>query len=142
MKNAITVVLKNHPYARSYNHLGGANDIKTHHWLHINVKFISKPGQYEPILKAFSTLEPFAQLAWFPAQNCPTQTINQWTVRHSPVAREEGDSLWLAFECLNTIPKEFLQYIADKLQIRVRISYCPPYGVEWIVQELVPNIHK
>lgn len=142
MKNEITVVLESHQFTRSYNKQGGAIDIKSHEWIHINVKFLAKPKQYEPLLKAFSTKEPFKQLGWQMADKCPTKTISRWTVRPSPVAREEGDSLWLAFECLGQIPEEFFQYIADKFQIRVRISYCLPYARNWQIRLYKPALEN
>ena len=142
MKNEINVVLKDHPFTRSYNTLGGAIDIKSHDWIHINVKFLAKPEQYEPLLKAFSSQEPFVQLGWQGSDRCPTKTIGRWTVRCSPVAREEGDSLWLAFECLGQIPEEFFQYLASRLQIRVRISYCPPYARKWLIKLYEPALEN
>ena len=142
MKNEITVVLESHPFARSYNKLGGAIDIKSHEWIHINVKFLAKPKQYEPLLKAFSTKEPFKRLEWVGGQSCPTKTISRWTVRQSPVAREEGDSLWLAFECLGEIPGEFFQYMADKFQMRVRVSYCPPHATRWLIKVYEPALEN
>ena len=142
MKNEITVVLKDHPFTRSYNKLGGAIDIKSHDWIHINVKFLAKPEQYEPLLKAFSTKEPFKQLGWQMADKCPTKTISRWTLRPSPVAREEGDSLWLAFECLGEIPAEFFQYIADMFQMRVRISCCAPYLRKWLIKVYEPILEN
>ena len=140
MKKEINVVLDNHPYAREYNWLGGAVDIKNHNWMHINVKFLAKPQKYEPLLKAFSTNEPFKQLSWKGNQNCPTKSICSWTVRQSPVAKEEGDSLWLAFECLGGVPEEFFQYMSDEFLMRVRISYCPPYARKWLIKIFEPAI--
>ena len=142
MKKEITVVIEGHPFARECNWLGGAIDIKSHEWIHINVKFLAKPEQYEPLLKAFSTKEPFKQLGWQKADKCPTKTVSRWTVRQSPVAREEGDSLWLAFECLGEIPEEFFQYIADKFQMRVRISYCPPHATRWPIKVYEPALEN
>lgn len=127
MKKTITVAISNHPFSREYNIYGGAMDIKENSWVHINVKFLALPKQYQKLLEAFSATNPFECLGWIDVLNCPTKTISRWTVRESPVAKEEGDSLWLSFECLNQIPNEFFQYLADKFQIKVRISYCPPY---------------
>ena len=138
MQNEITVVVKDHPFTRSYNQLGGVIDIKSHEWIHINVKLIANPENYEPLLRAFSTKEPFKQLGWMGGHSCPTRTISRWTVRPSPVAREEGNSLWLAFECLGKIPEEFFQCIADRFQIRIKISYCPPYARKWLIKAYKP----
>jgi hypothetical protein len=127
MKKEITVVIPNHPFSREYNQLGGAVDIKTHSWTHINVKFLATPVEYSQLLKAFSTATPFELLGWDSPDDCTTKTISRWTVRESPVAKQEGDSLWLSFECLNQIPDKFFQYLSNKFQIKIRISYCPPY---------------
>jgi hypothetical protein len=42
------VVVPNHPHAREVNWLGGAVDIKTHRWIHCNVRFKGTPEQYAP----------------------------------------------------------------------------------------------
>jgi hypothetical protein len=139
MKKEITVVIKSHPHARQYNWLGGPMDIKNHEWVHVNVKFLAKPEQYEVLQKAFSTSTPFGDLDWLGCLTCPTQTISRWTVRESPVAKEEGDSLWLAFECLQTVPSEFLQYLANRFQIQIQASYCPPYATKWLVLLYAPT---
>lgn len=134
MKKETTVVIESHPYSRQYNRYGGAVDIKEHSWIHINVKFLASPSQYQKLFEAFSTTTPFEHLGWVDVEGCTTKTISRWTVRESPVAREEGDSLWLAFECLKEIPNEFFQYLSNKFQIKIRISYCPPYRTgKWAV---------
>lgn len=140
MKKKITVVIEGHPFAREYNWLGGAVDIKQHDWVHVNVKFLGKPKDYEQILKAFSTQLAFEQLGWSGTDKCPTKTISRWTVRESPVAKEEGDSLWLAFECLGAIPEQFIQYLADKYRMRIRASYCPPYATKWVITMYHPTL--
>jgi hypothetical protein len=133
MKNEITVVIPNHPFSREYNRLGGAVDIKAHNWTHINVKFLATPSEYAQLLNAFSTNAPFELLGWNGFDGCPTKTISRWTVRESPVAKKEGDSLWLSFECLHDIPNDFFQYLANKFQIKIRVSYCPPYKTgKWL----------
>jgi hypothetical protein len=142
MKKEITVVLDNHPFAREYNWLGGAVDIKNHNWVHVNVKFLAKPEKYEELLIAFSTQTPFELLGWVGDSECPTKTISRWAIRESPVAKQEGDSLWLAFECLERIPEHFFQYLANQFQIHIRTSYCPPHARKWLIKayESVENI--
>jgi hypothetical protein len=140
MKTDLTVVIANHPFSRTYNLLGGATDIKEHNWIHINVKFMGSPVEYSELLKAFSTDKPFELLGWNFSHHCSTKTISRWTLRESPVAKQEGDSLWLSFECLDQIPNGFFQYLSNKFQIKIRISYCPPYrtGV-WEVAIYMPS---
>jgi hypothetical protein len=127
MKKEITVVIPNHPFSREYNQLGGAIDIKTHNWTHVNVKFLATSVEYSQLLSAFSTSAPFELLGWDGSDDCTTKTISRWTVRESPVAKQEGDSLWLSFECLNQIPDNFFQYLSNKFQMKIQVSYCPPY---------------
>lgn len=141
MKKEITVVIDNHPYSRQYNVYGGAMDIKTHDWIHINVKFLASPSEYQKILEAFSTSKPFDILGWVGVTACPTNTISRWTVRESPVAKQEGDSLWLSFECLKKTPNQFFQHLSNKFQLKIRISYCPPYKTgKWLTELFVPMI--
>lgn len=127
MKSEINIVIADHSYSRVYNSLGGAIDIKAHNWIHINVKFMGSPDEYRMLLKAFSTDKPFELLGWSLSDHCSTKTISRWTVRESPVAKQEGDSLWLSFECLDEIPQKFFQYLSNEFQIKILISYCPPY---------------
>ena len=141
MKKEITVVIDNHPFSRDYNTYGGATDIKSHEWIHINVKFLASPNQYQKLLEAFSTSTPFECLGWIAVDDCSTKTISRWTVRESPVAKQEGDSLWLSFECLKKTPSQFFQYLSDKFEMKIRISYCPPYKTgKWITEIFVPTM--
>ncbi len=131
MKKEITVVIDNHPFSREYNMYGGAIDIKRHKWIHVNAKFISSPKKYGKLLEVFSKSNPFELLDWDFRDDCPTRTISRWTIRESPVASQEGDSLWLSFECLDVIPDNFFVYIAKKFNLKIYISYCEPYQIIW-----------
>lgn len=130
----IDVVVPHHPHARLRNHYGAPVDIKTHDWVHSNVKFVGTPEQYKDIKYAFSTTDPWTALGYKPVTvEDATLTISRWTYRDCPVAHRDGPSLWLAFESLHKPPTEFLQYVANTQPVTsVTLSYCPPYKTgEW-----------
>lgn len=125
----INLIIPDHPHSRKYNSLGGCEDIKSHQWIHCNVKIIAKPVVYDPIKKAFCTLSPFTKLGWR-MLNCPTETISRWTIKDSPVAAQEGDSLWLSFEILEKTPDAFLEFLSKKFEIKIKLTYYPPYVIQ------------
>ena len=142
MKKEITVVLANHPFSRQYNIYGGAIDIKRHSWIHVNAKLISTPKKYSKLLEAFSKPNPFELLEWDFRNDCSSKTISRWTIRESPVASQEGDGLWLSFECLDVIPENFFVYIVKKFDIKINVSYCEPYQVKWKLRIYEQNFFK
>lgn len=126
MLKETNLVIPNHPYSRKYNSLGGCEDIKNHSWTHCNVKFIESPAVYDPIKKAFHTFSPFKNLGWC-LDDCPTRTISRWTIKDSPVALQEGGSLWLSFEILDKTPDNFLEFLSTKFNMKIRLTYYQPY---------------
>jgi hypothetical protein len=139
MNKELNVVIENHPYSRSYNWLGGCEDIKSHNWVHCNIKFITSPECYAPIKDAFSSPEAFKILCW-DANDKVTASISRWTLRDSPVASQEGHSLWLSFESLGLTPDNFLTFIADKFDIKIRLTYYLPYSSQPKQKFFVPNL--
>jgi hypothetical protein len=137
----LNLIIPNHPHSRKYNSLGGCEDIKTHRWIHCNVKFIAKPVDYDPIKKAFSTLNPFTILGWR-IDDDPTITISRWTVRDSPVADQEGDSLWLSFEVQEKTPDSFLNFLSNKFNMKIRLTYYQPYMIRFKQKYFLPASGK
>jgi hypothetical protein len=131
----VDVVVPDHPRARLRNHYGAPVDIKTHNWVHSNVKFVGTPEQYKDIKSAFSTTtSPWNALGYKPVTvDDATLTISRWTYRDCPVAHRDGHSLWVAFESLHNPPTLFLQHVANTQPVTsVTLSYCPPYKTgEW-----------
>ncbi len=113
MLEALEVVVPNHPKARERNKFDAPVDVKEHDWVHTNVKFVGTPVQYGTVYKAFKGTTPFTDLGYKAQADCPTHTISRWSVRECPVAKYDGDSLWLAFESRGGTPHQFLQYVAD-----------------------------
>lgn len=138
MINEITLVIPNHPFSRKYNLLGGCEDIKNHRWIHCNVKFIHNPVVYEPIKRAFSTVSPFTNLGWY-TDDCPTKTISRWTIKDSPVSSQEGDSLWLSFEVLEKTPDSFLNFLSNKFDLKIRLTYYQPYMIRFKQKFFLPT---
>ena len=125
MNEELNVVIKNHPNTRAYNWLGGCEDVKNHNWIHCNVKFLASPENYAPIKDAFGRAEAFQILGWNENDEV-TSSISRWTLRDSPVSKQEGSSLWLSFESLGATPDDFLAYIAKKFVIKIRLTYYLP----------------
>jgi hypothetical protein len=131
VSDPIDVVVPDHPQARLRNHYGAPVDIKTHNWVHSNVKFVGTPVQYQVIKDAFSTTNPWGKLGYKPITvEDATLSISRWSYRDCPVAHRDGDSLWVAFESLHKPPTEFLQHVANTQPVTsVTLSYCPPYKI-------------
>lgn len=139
MQDSIDVVVADHPKARTYNHLGGAVDIKTHNWVHTNVKFKGEPSKYQPIKDAFSTTNPWKALAYVPDRDCPTLSISRWSYRDCPVPQHDGHSLWVSFESLHESPHKFFQHVVNKYSIKVEASICPTYAIKWVNKSYQPE---
>ena len=131
MLEALEVVVPNHPKARERNRFDAPMDVKEHDWVHTNVKFVGTPVQYGTVHKAFKGATPFADLGYKAQADCPTHTISRWSVRECPVAKYEGDSLWVAFESRGGTPHTFLQYVADTQNVTVVGTHLPVYSIRW-----------
>lgn len=124
----IDVVVPNHPHARVRNKYDAPVDIKTHNWVHSNIKFVGTPEQYSHIKAAFTGTNPWNALGYSPTVDDATLTISRWTYRDCPVAHRDGHSLWVALESLHKPPTEFLQHVVNTQPVTaVTLSYCPPY---------------
>lgn len=132
VENAKEVVVPNHPHAREYNKYGCPFDIKHHDWVTCNIKFHATPEVYAPIKQAFSTTNPWDALGYKPSVECSTVTISRWAYRDCPVPEHDGHSLWLHFESKAVPPEQFLQFVANKFDMKVSLNYCPPYQVKWV----------
>lgn len=139
MLDSTDVVVPNHPMARKYNHLGGAVDVKTHNWVHSNIKFRGEPQEYKPIKDAFTTLDPWHALGYVPDRDCPTLSVSRWSYRDSPVAKHDGSSLWVSMESLHQAPYKFVQHVANKYRITVDVSTCPTYSIRWVDKTFQPE---
>lgn len=139
MLDSTDVVVLNHPMAREYNHLGGAVDIKTHNWVHSNIKFRADPEIYKPIKDAFMTHDPWGKLGYKAGRDCPTASISRWSYRDSPVPEHDGHSLWVALESLHEAPYKFVQHVANKYRITVDVSTCPTYSIRWVEKTFKPE---
>lgn len=131
MLDALEVIVPNHPKARERNRFDAPVDVKEHDWVHTNVKFVGTPAQYAGIHSAFQCHIPFTLLGYKAQADCPTHTISRWSVRECPVAKHDGDSLWLAFESRGGTPHAFLQYIADTQPVTVVGTHLPVYSMKW-----------
>jgi hypothetical protein len=131
MLEALEVVVPNHPKARQRNKFDAPVDVKEHDWVHTNVKFVGTPAQYGTVYKAFKGTTPFTDLGYKAQANCPTHTISRWSVRECPVAKYDGDSLWLAFESKGGTPHQFLQHVADTQNVTVVGTHLPVYSIRW-----------
>jgi len=131
MDDALEVVVPNHPKARQRNKFDAPVDVKEHDWVHTNVKFVGTPVQYGTVYKAFKGTTPFTDLGYKAQADCPTHTISRWSVRECPVAKYDGDSLWLAFESRGGTPHQFLQYVADTQPVTVVGTHLPVYSIRW-----------
>jgi hypothetical protein len=131
MLEALEVVVPNHPKARERNKFDAPVDVKEHDWVHTNVKFVGTPVQYAGIYSAFKCHIPFTLLGYKAQADCPTHTISRWSVRECPVAKYDGDSLWLAFESKGGTPHQFLQYVADTQNVTVVGTHLPVYSIRW-----------
>jgi hypothetical protein len=131
MLEALEVVVPNHPKARERNRFDAPVDVKEHDWVHTNVKFVGTPAQYGTVYTAFKGKTPFTDLGYKAQANCPTLTISRWSVRECPVAKYDGDSLWVAFESRGGTPHEFLQYVADTQNLTVVGTHLPVYSIRW-----------
>ena len=139
MNAELNVVIENHPNSRAYNWLGGCEDIKSHNWIHCNIKFLASPGLYAPIKDAFKKAEVFETLGW-DKNDQATASISRWTLRDSPVSEQEGHSLWVSFETLSVTPDDFLSFIADKFDIKIRLTYYLPYSSQPKQKFFIPSL--
>lgn len=131
MDDALEVVIPNHPQARERNKFGAPVDIKTHDWVHTNIKFVGTAQEYANIYNAFKGTSPFTSLGYKAQADCPTNTISRWSVRQCPVAKYDGDSLWVALESRGSTPYVFLQHVADTQGITVVGTHLPVYSMKW-----------
>jgi hypothetical protein len=131
MLEALEVVVPDHPKARERNKFDAPVDVKEHDWVHTNVKFVGTPAQYGTVYTAFKGKTPFTDLGYKAQANCPTLTVSRWSVRECPVAKYDGDSLWVAFESRGGTPHEFLQYVADTQNVTVVGTHLPVYSIRW-----------
>jgi hypothetical protein len=131
MLDAIEIVVPNHPKARERNKFDAPVDVKTHDWIHTNVKFVGTAEQYAGIYSAFKGTTPFTDLGYKAQADCPTHTISRWSVRECPVAKYDGDSLWVAFESRGSTPYTFLQHVADTHNVTVVGTHLPVYSMKW-----------
>jgi hypothetical protein len=131
MLEALEVIVPNHPKARERNRFDAPVDVKEHDWVHTNVKFVGTPAQYGTVYQAFKGTTPFTDLGYKAQANCPTLTISRWSVRECPVAKYDGDSLWVAFESRAGTPHEFLQYVSDTHDLKVVGTHLPVYSMRW-----------
>jgi hypothetical protein len=128
------VVVPNHPHAREVNWLGGAVDIKTHRWIHCNVRFKGTPEQYAPIKTAFTGIDPFPQLGWVVKDTCPTSTMYKWHYADCPVS----DALMLSFETQHKEPIDFVQHVSNRYKLQASIESYPEFAKQPVVQTFKP----
>lgn len=128
------VVVPNHPRAREVNWLGGAVDIKTHRWIHCNVRFKGTPEQYAPIKAAFTGINPFPQLGWVVKDTCPTSTMYKWHYADCPVS----DALMLSFETQHEEPLDFVQHVSNRYKLQASIESYPEFAKQPVVQTFKP----
>lgn len=131
MIDALEVVIPNHPEARKRTQFDSPMDIKVHDWIHTNIKFVGTPKQYANIYAAFKSVTPFISLGYKAQPDCPTNTINRWSVRECPVAKYDGDSLWVALESKGNTPHTFLQHVADTQAVKVIGTHVLAYSIKW-----------
>lgn len=106
---------------RERNWLGGPVDIKSHKWVHQNLRIYG--AAIPTIAAAFATQDPFKILGY--VEDDVTRSIEKWSARPCKV----DESYLISFESHAAAAIAFVDFLAAKYALEVCCEYSAPVGL-------------